>query len=323
MLKDIILGIKHAWYIPSLPQKVSEFYSHIFTRIFRFVGGVAILITVTKGYDYIQLNNYFNEIFCDIIIISTYLYASIFITFTVVINLIKIIYTIYLLKNKPETFEVRNSPLNMFASPAKLANVLTCIKIGCIATGSTAAVVAGGVAFLTGTINQSLTWKIQLLNDQLESTNNLGNDSVNVKSGVAVPPSMSIVPFFSKILNTRIIKYILYIILLVNVYIFYPKLVGYFNYSFCLYFIFIFSLIIFYNIFNIILYIYIMDYKGSIKDHKILNKLPNFLLEKYLVFNNSKSKDFLIPHFFKLLIFYILMLLILIIINLILVYLIS
>jgi len=158
-------------------------------------------------------------------------------------------------------------------------------------------VLGAGVAILAGTINQSLTWKIKLFNDQCvaegnTSPNNLGNYSV--KSGVA-PPSMAIVPFLSKILNTRIIKYTLYSILLVNIYIFYPKLVGYINYNFCLYFIFIFSLIIFYNIFNIIFYIYIMDFKGSIKDHKILNKLPSFLLEKYLVFNNSKSKEFLIP----------------------------
>jgi len=146
-LRDIILGIKHAWSIPSPPQKVNDFYSHIFTRIFRIIGGVAVLITVTKGYDYIQLHNYFNEIFCDIITISTYLYASIFIVFTLIINLIKIIYTIFLLLKKPKTFEVRNSPLNIFAS--QIANILSCIKIGCIATGSTAAVVAGGVTFDT------------------------------------------------------------------------------------------------------------------------------------------------------------------------------
>ena len=67
--------------------------------------------------------------------------------FTIVINLIKIIYTIYLLSKKPETFEVRNSPLNMFAT--QIANILSCIKIGCIATGSAATVVAGGVTFNT------------------------------------------------------------------------------------------------------------------------------------------------------------------------------
>jgi hypothetical protein len=67
--------------------------------------------------------------------------------FTVVINLIKFIYTIFLLLKKPKTFEVRNSPLNMFAS--QIAQILSCIKIGCIATGSTAALVAGGVTFDT------------------------------------------------------------------------------------------------------------------------------------------------------------------------------
>ena len=43
--------------------------------------------------------------------------------------------------------EVRNSPLNLFA--IHIAKVLSCIKIGCIATGSTAAVVAGGVTLDT------------------------------------------------------------------------------------------------------------------------------------------------------------------------------
>jgi hypothetical protein len=50
-------------------------------------------------------------------------------------------------RQKPEIFEVRNTPLNLFAS--QIANILSCIKIGCIATGSTAAVVAGGVIFDT------------------------------------------------------------------------------------------------------------------------------------------------------------------------------
>jgi len=146
-VKNIILGFKHAWSIPSLPQKINDFYSHIFTRIFRFIGGVTVLITVMKIYDNIQLHNYFNETLCNIIITSTYLYASIFIVFILTINLIKIIYTIFLLVKKPKTFEVRNSPLNLFAS--QIANILTCIKIGCIATGTTAAVVAGGVTFDT------------------------------------------------------------------------------------------------------------------------------------------------------------------------------
>jgi len=137
-MKNIFVGFKHAWNIPSLPQKVSDFYSHILTRIFRFIGGFSVLITVRKGFDHIQLHNYFNELIINIIIYTTYSLATIFIIFTVFINLIKIIYTIYIIFKKPKTFEVRNSPLNIFAS--QIAKVLTCMKIGCIATGSTAAV---------------------------------------------------------------------------------------------------------------------------------------------------------------------------------------
>jgi hypothetical protein len=109
-MKNFILGAKLAWNIPSLPKKVSDFYSHIFTRMFRIIGGVTVLITIRKGYDYIQFHNYFNELLCNIITTSIYLFASIFIIFTVIINLIKIYYTIFLLLKKPEIFEIRNSP---------------------------------------------------------------------------------------------------------------------------------------------------------------------------------------------------------------------
>jgi hypothetical protein len=146
-MKNIILGIKHAYNIPSLPPKISYFYNHIFIRIFRFIGGITVLITITKGFDHIQLHNYLNEFLCNIIILTTYLFASIFIFFILCINLIRIFYTIYLIFKKPEIFEIRNSPLNIFAT--QIAKILSCMKIGCIATGSTAAVVAGGATFDT------------------------------------------------------------------------------------------------------------------------------------------------------------------------------
>lgn len=146
-MKNILLGIKHAYNIPTLPKKINIFYEHIFTRIFRFLGGASVLITLIKVVEYINLQNYFNEIVSDIITFSITLLASVFIVFHIVINIIKIIYGIYLLKNKPEIFEIRNSPLNLFAT--QLAKVLYCVKVGCVATGSTAAVVAGGITFDT------------------------------------------------------------------------------------------------------------------------------------------------------------------------------
>lgn len=146
-MKNILLGIKHVYSIPTLPIKINIFYEHIFTRIFRFLGGASVLITLIKAIEYIDLATYLNEAVIEIITFSITLLASVFIVFHIVINIIKIIYGIYLLKNKPEIFEIRNSPLNLFAT--QLAKVLYCVKVGCVATGSTAAVVAGGITFDT------------------------------------------------------------------------------------------------------------------------------------------------------------------------------
>lgn len=144
-MKNIIQGFKKAYNLPTLPNKINNFYNHIFTRIFRFIGGLSVLVTLTKSFNYAHL--YFNDFISEIINISTITLASIFIIFHIIINIIKIVYGIYLLKKKPETFEIRNSPLNLFAS--QIAKILYCVKIGCVATGSTAAVVAGGITFDT------------------------------------------------------------------------------------------------------------------------------------------------------------------------------
>jgi hypothetical protein len=183
-------------------------------------------------------------------------------------------------------------------------------------------IVGAGVAILARTINGSLSWKFNLLIAEsgggLES---IANDNLTIDNPTIA--SASLIPFFSKILkhNKKIIYTLLSIILIVNAYNFYPNLIDYINLKSILYFIFIFTLFIFYNIFKLILYINIMNFKGSLKEHKFFKILPNYFLDKYIILNNSKSKDFLIPHFFKLLIFYILMLLILIIISLIIVHL--
>jgi hypothetical protein len=146
-MKNFILAFKLAYNIPTLPSKILYFHNHIFTRIFRFIGGISILITVSRGFDYINIQEYFNELISDMIIFTTFILASIFIIFILIINLIKIVYGIYLLIKKPEIFEVRNSPLNLLAT--YLGKLLYCVKIGCVVSGTTAAVVAGGVTFDT------------------------------------------------------------------------------------------------------------------------------------------------------------------------------
>lgn len=108
-------------------KKVDNFYNHIFTRIFRFLGGLSVLITLTKGFTYINLYLRSYPFISEILTFSIIILASIFIVYYLIINIIKINYSIYLLRKKPENFEVRNSPLNVFAT--YIAKVLYCVKL--------------------------------------------------------------------------------------------------------------------------------------------------------------------------------------------------
>lgn len=62
-----------------------------------------------------------------------------------VIIIIKVIYSIYTLIYNKEKFEVRNSPLNLFAT--HLTKVLYCLKTGCAVTAGGALFIAGGAAY--------------------------------------------------------------------------------------------------------------------------------------------------------------------------------
>jgi hypothetical protein len=62
-----------------------------------------------------------------------------------IIIIIKIIYSIYTLIYNKQKFEVRNSPLNAFAT--NLTKVFYCLKVGCAVTGAGAVFIAGGAAY--------------------------------------------------------------------------------------------------------------------------------------------------------------------------------
>jgi hypothetical protein len=62
-----------------------------------------------------------------------------------IIFIIKIVYSTHTLIYKREKFEVRNSPLNKYASI--ISQALYCIKVGCAVTGSGASFIAGGAAY--------------------------------------------------------------------------------------------------------------------------------------------------------------------------------
>lgn len=134
---SVYLGIRKAYSIPTLPPKVETLYNHIFFRIFRVIGGTCFLLIVTKFY--LNLPEIL-QLFCTII-------GSIQITQVIIIFLIKFCYGIYTLIYKKEIFEVRNSPLNRYAT--LLGKVIYCAKVGCTVSGAGASIIAGGVAYDT------------------------------------------------------------------------------------------------------------------------------------------------------------------------------
>ena len=132
---SIYLGILKGYNIGILPEKVYKIYNNIFIRILRFIGGVCLFLVLTSYYLSLPI------ILHKIIIIIGFI-QSIQI---VIILLIKIIYGVYTLKYKSKDFEVRNSPLNHYAT--HIARIIYCAKIGCAVTGGTAATIAAGASF--------------------------------------------------------------------------------------------------------------------------------------------------------------------------------
>lgn len=132
---SIYLGLKKGISIPNLPNKINKFYSNIYIRILRVFGGICLLLVLTQQYSIFPKNLH------KIIIIIGFI-QSIQI---ILILIIKIIYGVYTLKYKSKDFEVRNSPLNRYAT--QFAKIIYCMKVGCAVTGGAAGIIGGGVAF--------------------------------------------------------------------------------------------------------------------------------------------------------------------------------
>lgn len=94
------LGFERAYNVPLLPDKYSEFLNHVFTRIFRVIGGVCYILYITKFY--LQFPSFLHKI---ILLLGILQIMQIIITMN-----IKLIYGVYTLIKKPGKFEVRNSP---------------------------------------------------------------------------------------------------------------------------------------------------------------------------------------------------------------------
>ena len=116
---DIYLGFEKAYSISFLPSKLDLLYSHYITRIFRVLGGLSIGLVLTGKY----------ELFPKTVHIFIFILSLMHAILIIIIFIIKSIYGLYIIIKKPEIFEVRNSPLNPFAS--HLARVLVCAKYTC------------------------------------------------------------------------------------------------------------------------------------------------------------------------------------------------
>ena len=92
------LGIKKGLSMSLLPAKVEKFYSYIFIRILRFLGGLCLLLVLTSWYLELPL-----MLHNTIIIVGFIQSIQI-----LIICLIKVIYGVYRLKYKSKDFEVRN-----------------------------------------------------------------------------------------------------------------------------------------------------------------------------------------------------------------------
>ena len=124
-----------AYSIPTLPLIVEKYYSNVFVRLFRVIGGISVIMVLTKFY--LNLPEYLHLFFT--------IFASIQVTLVMIIFIIKFCYGIYTLIYKKEIFEVRNSPLNRYATI--IGKALYCIKISCAATGACATLIVRGVAY--------------------------------------------------------------------------------------------------------------------------------------------------------------------------------
>jgi hypothetical protein len=127
-------GILKGFNIPLLPDKISNIYNYIFVRILRVIGGICLILVLSKFY--LQFPNYLGKIILLLSVVQT--------TQILIISLIKIIYGIYNLIKNPKLFEVRNSPINTFAT--HLAKFIYCAKVGCGITVGTGVAVTTGMA---------------------------------------------------------------------------------------------------------------------------------------------------------------------------------
>lgn len=122
LFKRFVIGLKHGWNTPMLPNKVIAFNNYPLVRIFRVIGGLSVITVLLKKHLLLFLPLQY------LILFIAFLHISYF----VIINFIKVFYGVY--KLWKGDLNVRNSPLDRFASLT--GNLLYCWKVGCYVASS-------------------------------------------------------------------------------------------------------------------------------------------------------------------------------------------
>ena len=98
-------GFLKAYHLPLLPDYINNLYNNIFLRIFRVIGGICVVVVLTKKYIILAY-----PLKWIVLVIAFFQLLLI-----VVIAIVKLVYGIRRILYHPEDFEVRNSPINRMA----------------------------------------------------------------------------------------------------------------------------------------------------------------------------------------------------------------
>lgn len=88
LFQRFVIGLKHRWNTPMLPDKVITFNNHPLVRIFRVIRGLSVIIVLLKKHLLLFLPFQYLLLFI----------ALLYISYFVIINFTKVFYGIYKLR---------------------------------------------------------------------------------------------------------------------------------------------------------------------------------------------------------------------------------
>lgn len=141
VIKSLVKGIKKGWVTPTLPDYITKFHNKAIVRVFRFLGGLSVIITLGK------VNFSFNVPIY--IFYISFVITILFFVYMLSINIIRLIHIIKILRS--DELDIRNSPLDRIASLT--ARILLCGKGLCVGGAVGGSVVGAGLALDNSLIN--------------------------------------------------------------------------------------------------------------------------------------------------------------------------